>query len=296
MPAPPRETARPLAGRRIVVTGATSGIGEATVRALCQEGAEVAVVGRDRRKVDATVAFLAREGHLATGFVADLTDREAVRRLAIELNARYPALDALINNAGAIFFEREETRSGSERTFALNVEAPFLLTELLLVPLRRSGRGRVVNVSSAAHTAGRIHFDDLDLRRSFSGWKAYSQSKLALLLLTREASRVHAGTNVTFNACHPGLIRSRFAAEGRGLMPRTFHTLLWLFGRSPTAGARTPVYLAAREEVASRSGEYFARMRPRRSSSRSLRDDDARRLWGIVSSRTGLSTAVATPP
>jgi NAD(P)-dependent dehydrogenase (short-subunit alcohol dehydrogenase family) len=282
---------QPLAGRRVLVTGATSGIGERTAHNLSVLGGEILVNGRAPSKVDAVVSGLRREGGMVSGFTADLTDRSALRSLVEDLASRYSALDVLINNAGAVFSERKETTSGSERTFALNVEAPFLLTELLLPLLAKSGHGRVVTVSSAAHRSGRMHFDDLDLRRGYSTWKAYGQSKLGVLLLNHQQALVHRALPVTFNACHPGFVRSRFGDEGRGAGAWALRAAKRIGAVSVERGARTPTFLASAADVEHVSGEYFIGMRPHATSRRAGRTEDAERLWDMLQARTGLRVA-----
>lgn len=284
-----------LQGRRVVVTGATSGIGERTAYNLVRMGAEVIVVGRDRARVEVLAESLSRGGGHAVARVADLSDRRAVVGLAEGLRGEGGALDVLVNNAGALLYERRETAAGSEATFALNVEAPFLLTELLLPLLVRSGHGRVVNVASAAHQMGHIHFDDLDLHHGYSGWKAYNQSKLALVLLTRQAAKVHAGVPVTFNCCHPGFVRSRFGDEGSGARRRMLGIAKSLGGISVERGAITPTYLASAHGIERYSGEYFVGCQPRPPARRARQDEDAARLWAILLQRTALGAPTGNP-
>ncbi len=278
---------RTLAGRRILVTGATSGIGERTAHNLSALGGEILVNGRAPLKVAAVVDAIEREGGKASAFATDLTDRSRLHSLVEDVTSRYPTLDVLVNDAGAVFSARGETPSGSERTFALNVEAPFLLTESLLPLLARSGHGRVVHVSSAAHRAGRMHFDDLDLQRGYSAWKAYDQSKLAVLLMTRQEALVHRGLPVTFNACHPGFVRSRFGDEGSGAGTWALKAAKRIGAISVERGARTPTFLASAPEVEHVSGEYFVGTRPHATSLRARRAEDAVRLWDLLQARTG---------
>lgn len=283
----------PMAGRRVLVTGATSGIGERTAYNLSVLGAEVLLVGRNPARVEAIRDALARNGGSVAAFVADMSDRDAIRTLARDVTARYTAIDGLVNNAGGIFYHRRETASGSEWTFAVNVEGPFLLTELLLPALVKSGHGRVVHVSSAAHRSARMHFDDLDARKHYSAWRAYGQSKLALILLTREEARVHRGLPVTFNACHPGFVRSRFGDEGGGMMSHLVGFAKSIGAVSVERGARTPTFLASAPEVEGVTGEYFIDNRPHAPSRRALRAEDGARLWALLESRTGLTLAKA---
>jgi len=194
----------PMTGRTVLVTGATGGIGEATALGLVASGAHVAITGRDRGRTEAAARGLRAAGSGPVDlFVADMSDQSQVRAMAAEILQRLPRIDVLVNNVGGFWNTRHVTADGLERTFALNHLAPFLLTNLLLDRLRQSPAARVVTVSSNAHTTGRIDFDDLQGEQSYSGARAYSQSKLANVLFTYElASRLH-GTSVTANALHP---------------------------------------------------------------------------------------------
>jgi NAD(P)-dependent dehydrogenase (short-subunit alcohol dehydrogenase family) len=146
-------------------------------------------------------------------FVADLSSQEQVRRLAREVLERLPRIHVLVNNVGGYWSTRHVTVDGLERTFALNHLAAFLLTNLLLEHLVRSAPARVVTVASNAHATGRIDFDDLQGMRSYSGARAYSQSKLANVLFTYQLARRMRAAAVTANALHPGVVRTSFGAE-----------------------------------------------------------------------------------
>ena len=170
-----------MSGKTVLITGGTGGIGKATAIGLAALGARVAITGRDLGRAEASAADIrgATGNPDVDAFGADLSSQVAVRRLAAEVLEAYPRLDVLINNVGGFWNTRQVTTDGLERTFALNYLAPFLLTNLLLDRLKQSAPARVVMVSSGAHPAGRIDFDDLQGERSYSGATAYSQSKLA---------------------------------------------------------------------------------------------------------------------
>jgi NAD(P)-dependent dehydrogenase (short-subunit alcohol dehydrogenase family) len=278
---PPREeismdtTMPDLHGRVFVVTGATSGIGRETARELAARGATLALVIRDRARGEALRREIGGDVHLV---VADLASMAEVSRAATELCGRFPAIHVLVNNAGAIFGDRELTADGFERTFALNHLAYFLLTSLLGEPLRRAAPSRVVNVSSAAHQMGKIRFDDLQLARGYSPFRAYAQSKLANILFTRELARRLEGTGVTANCLHPGTIGSNFGQSGSkafAFLARLGRPLL----AGPRKGARTTLYLATSPEVERVTGEYFVRCRVARPSRAARDPETARRLW-----------------
>lgn len=272
-----------------VVTGATSGIGKETAVALAKAGATVATVCRTRERGDVAVAEIRRRsGNDAVSlFVADLSSRRAVRAVAAELAAALPRIDVLVNNAGLALRDYIRTEDGFETTFAVNHLAYFLLTRLLQPTLEASAPARVVNVSSEAHRWGAIRFDDLMGERTYDGWKAYAQSKLANVLFTYELARRLEGTGVTANCLHPGLVGTDFAKAG----PTTIRILSRLarpFLRSPAKGAATSVYLASAPGVATVSGQYFANRRARRSSKASYDRAVAAKLWGVSERLAGL--------
>ncbi len=267
-------------GKVCLLTGATRGIGRAAADALARKGLTLALVGRDKARVEATVAAVrAASGNAQVeGLVADLSLRSEVRRLAADVKKRYPRLDVLVNNAGAIFTRREETAEGLEKTLALNHLAYFLLTRELLDLLKASAPSRVVNVASDAHRGMRLDFDDLQNRKRYSGLRVYGQSKLMNILFTEELARRLAGTGVTVNALHPGVVATGFGSNTPGL----FQTLVKLaapFLLSPQKGARTLVYLATSPEVEGVSGKYFTKSREVRPSPAARDGEAARKLW-----------------
>ncbi len=263
------------AGRVAVVTGATSGIGREIARRLATDGYTVVVVGRGDARAAAAASEIARESANArVEFVSvdDLARPVRVRALAAELLARYPSIHVLVNNAGGFFRRRELTPDGLERTFALNVLAPYLLTTLLADRLCASAPARVVNIASAAHRRQRVDFEDLQGARSYAGYRAYGRSKLELILLTREFARRFAGTGVTVNAVHPGYVASGFGLNNGGGTALTMRVLARLFARSIPRGAETPVYVAEDAALDGVTGEYFAdrRITPGDRASRDL--------------------------
>jgi NAD(P)-dependent dehydrogenase (short-subunit alcohol dehydrogenase family) len=274
-----------LAGKVIMVTGSTGGIGLATAKGLARKGASVLIVGRRPQRCQAAVDEVRRaSGNSDIDFlVADLSSQKEVRRLAQEFKERRDRLDVLINNAGGIFFRRELSADGIELTFALNHLACFLLTNLLLDTLKSAPEARIVNVSSVAHFLGRIDFSDF---QSY-GWKGYCGAKLALLLFTYELARRLAGTGVTVNALHPGQVASSFGMNNPGLFP-LFRPLIDLFRISNEEGARTSIYLTSSPKVRGVTGRYFVRCKEHRSSRQSYDLESAARMWQISAEMTGL--------
>jgi retinol dehydrogenase 14 len=282
----------PMAGRTVLITGATSGIGRATALALATMGAHVAITGRDLgRTENAAREISAAGGRTVDVFVADLSSQAQVRRLAGEVLEGLPRIDVLVNNVGGYWSTRHVTEDKLERTFALNHLAPFLLTNLLLDRLEQSAPARVVTVASNAHAQGRIDFDDLQGERSYSGSRAYSQSKLANLLFSYQLARRLRASAVTANALHPGLVRTSFGAEDPNRIQRLLIPFLRPVLKSPAQGAATSIHLASAPELKQVSGRYFANRRPTRSSTRSYDQAVAARLWEASADLVSLTAA-----
>jgi NAD(P)-dependent dehydrogenase (short-subunit alcohol dehydrogenase family) len=284
-----------MTGKTVLVTGATGGIGKATALGLAKMGAHLAITGRDRERTDSA----AREIRAAGGgqvdvFVADLSSQSEVRRLAEEVLQRLPRIDVLVNNVGGYWNTRRVTADGLEHTFALNHLAPFLLTNLLLDRLKQSARARVVTVSSNAQALGRIDFDDLQGERSYSGSRAYDQSKLANVLFTYElAKRLKANsvTSVTANALHPGVVNTSFGAEDPASIQRWLVPLMRPFMKAPSQGAATSIHLASAPNLDQVTGRFFANSKPKKSSKRSYDEVAAARLWRMSADLVGLMAA-----
>jgi retinol dehydrogenase-14 len=286
----------PMAGETVLVTGASRGIGKATALGLAKMGAHVAITGRDRdRTEDAAREIRAASGGQVDVFVADLSAQSEVRRLAEEVLQSNPRIDVLVNNVGGYWNTRHVTADGLERTFALNHLAPFLLTNLLLDQLAQSAPARVITVSSNAQAQGRIEFDDLQGTSSYSGARAYSQSKLANLLFTYELARRLKGTPVTANALHPGVVSTSFGGEDPASVQRVFIPFLRPFMKTAAQGAATSIYLASAPELEQVSGRYFANSKPKRSSERSYHLAAAARLWQVSAELVKLTDAADTP-
>jgi NAD(P)-dependent dehydrogenase (short-subunit alcohol dehydrogenase family) len=280
-----------MAGKSVLVTGGTGGIGRATAAGLAALGARVGITGRDPVRTEAAAASIrAAPGSPAVdGFAADLSVRAGVRRLAAQVLDTYPRLDVLVNNVGGFWAHRHVTADGVEHTFALNHLAPFLLTGLLLDRLTASAPARIVTVSSGAHARGRIDFDDLQGERNYSGQRAYSQSKLASVMFTYELARRLEGTGVTATVLHPGVVRTSFGAEDQAAYLAVMIGVARLFMKSPAQGAGTPVYLASSPQVQGITGRYYVSRKPRTSSKASYDTTAAARLWQVSADLTGMT-------
>jgi len=277
-----------MAGTSVLVTGGTGGIGKATATGLAALGARVGITGRDQARTEAAAAGIrAAAGSPAVdAFAADLSVQAGVRRLAAQVLDTYPRLDVLVNNAGGFWAHRHVTADGLEHTFALNHLAPFLLTSLLLDRLTASAPARIVTVSSGAHTRARIDFDDLQGEQTYSGQRAYSQSKLANVMFTYELARRLDGTGVTATVLHPGVVRTSFGTEDQAAYLAAMIGVARLFMKTPAQGASTPVYLASSPQVEGITGRYFVDRKPRTSSKASYDTAAAARLWQISADLT----------
>ena len=219
---------------------------------------------------------------------ADFARLEDVRRLAAEVKASTPRLDVLVNNAGLIAPRRTTTAEGFESTFAVNHLAPFLLTLLLCEKLEHSVPARIVIVASEAHRRSHLDFDDLMMAKRYSQFRAYGRSKLANILFARALVRRLAGTAVTANALHPGLVRTNLF-NGHSVLSRVgVATIGRFFMISSEEGAKTSLYLASSPEVEGRSGGYYSDCRLIEPSAAALKDEDGERLWAISAKLVGL--------
>jgi len=269
-----------MKGKRVVVTGASRGIGRESALAIAGMGADLVLVVRDAERGRAVADEIRKTGASAEVVVGDLSSIADVRRVAEDILRSHDRIDVLLNNAGAILMDRITTKDGYEATFATNHLAYFLLTDLLLPALRRAPHARVVNVASEAHKRGGMRWDDLMGERRYSGFFAYCQSKLANILFTAELAKRLEGTNVTTNAVHPGAVASGFALNNRGAIK-----MLWRlaspFMLDSEEGAKTSIYVATDPSVEHVSGRYFDKCREK-APSRAARDADAaKRLWTI---------------
>jgi len=273
----------------VLVTGANSGIGRAASLALAKMGATIVMVARNKERGEAARAEIIKESqnNSVDLLLADLSSLKSVRQLATEFQKKYSKLHVLINNAGLFNQRRHVTTDGYEDTFATNYLAPFVLTNLQLDLLKASAPSRIINVSSVGHYNGHINFDDLNLEKEYGGWKAYGQSKLALILFTHELAKKLQGTGVTVNAVHPGTVATNIWS--RPLGPVGFIMALpKLFMTTPRQGAETIVYLASSPNAKDLNGEYLEKLRVKKSSNESYDEGIAQRLWDVSARLTGL--------
>src|SRR4051812_27924185 len=227
-----------MKGKTVIITGATSGIGEVAAIHLAEQGARIVFTARDKARADDTMAKLrkANPGVDHAVHMADLSTLAEMKRVGAIL-AQESQIDVLVNNAGALFNRRQETADGLEMTFALNHMAYFVITNILL-PKLKSG-ARIVSVASNAHRGAKLDLGDLQSRQGYSGFSVYSKSNLCNILFSRERARRIAGSGVTANALHPGFVATRFGDNSGGLLRTVFKVAKPLGAISPEEGAKT---------------------------------------------------------
>ena len=262
---------RDLAGATILVTGATDGLGKRVAQELAGRGASVLLHGRNRERLEATVEEVGTgaDSEKLDSYLADLSSLGQVRALAGRILSDHVRLDALINNAGVIVREREESEDGFELTFAVNYLAHFLLTSLLLPLLRDSAPARIVNVASAGQSP--VDFDDVMLERRYDGMRAYVQSKLAQIMFTFELAGYLSGSGVSVNALHPAsLMDTKMVSETFGYTMSTVQE-----------GAVATVRLAASPDVEGVTGRYFDGHYEARANRQAYDPAARKRLWAL---------------
>lgn len=282
-----------MQNKRVLITGANSGIGYVAAETLAGMGAEVVLACR-RPEAALDACNQIRKAYPAAKLdtlTLDLSSLESVRKAALVVREKWPELDVLVNNAGIASMKRKTSVDGFELTFATNHLGPFLFTQLILPTLKAPG-GRIVNVASTAHHQGHMHFDDLNLKKGYRVFKAYSQSKLANILFTRELATRLEAKGITVNCLHPGAVKTNIW-PGDHWYEKLASAAIKLFLITPEEGAKTTVWLASSDAAADKTGGYFYRCRKAKISREASDDNIARRLWDLSVEWTGLPTDVA---
>ena len=276
-----------LDGKTAVVTGANSGMGMASAAALADMGAAVLMLCRSEARGKAALEKLREEpGRKLELVLCDLGDYASIHHCADRITASCAGIDILVNNAGFISLDRQETADGLERQFGVNHIGHFLLT-MRLLPLMHEG-GRIVNVASGAHKVGKIHFNDIHLQHGFHVVKAYSQSKLANVLFTRELADRLRNHGITVNCCHPGAVATNMGVSRDTGFGKTITGMLKPFFQTPAEGASTAIFLASDPSVSGVTGEYFYRCNIAPSSRRSQDRELSRKLFRLSEELTGV--------
>lgn len=281
-----------LQDKIVLVTGATSGIGEITARELARQGAHVIILARNRSKAERTQReIIAATGNERVDIVlADLSVLQQVRDVAARLHDKYPRLDVLVNNAGLMFgAEREVSADGYEMTLATNHLGPFLLTSLLFGLLQKSPAARIVNVASMAYRFSKPTLDDIQSERSYSAMWEYGNTKLWNIMFTQELAqrlREHGITNVTTNSLHPGAVATGYGKQSGGWLSAVL-ALGRPFMLSPEKGAETSIFLASNGGVGTISGGFFSKKKPEPVKSSFNTAANNQRLWQMSEELTG---------
>ncbi|HTB87034.1 MAG TPA: SDR family NAD(P)-dependent oxidoreductase [Steroidobacteraceae bacterium] len=279
-----------MKGKVVVISGATSGIGEIAAQRLAGMGARVVLVARDAARGQKALTRLPSIGSGAPHsiYYGDLSRISECKRIAAEIAAVEPRVDVLINNAGALFGTRHLTVDNLEETFATNHMAYFVLTLGLKANLLAAAPARVVSTASDAHKGYTLDFDDLQAAKGYSAIRAYGRSKLCNILFTRELARRWSGKEVTANCLHPGFVATRFGDASGGFLSGAVRIGKALFAITPEKGAETIVYLASSPDVAAITGEYFYKCRPATPTAGGRDDAAASRLWNESAKLAGI--------
>lgn len=270
-----------MKGKICVVTGSNSGIGRETALALANMGATVVMAVRNQeRGQKARNEIVDRTGNNTTDMmICDVSSKESIRNFAKTFTSKYDRLDVLINNAGAVFFKRQTTHDGFERTLAVDYLGPFLLTHELLPLLKSNAPSRIINVSSGLHKSGKVDLNDLQSEKSYSGMKVYSNAKLMLIMFTYTLARRLKGTGITVNAVLPGFVATNLGKGGGSLRQSIAFKLVRPMQISAKRGAETSVYLASSDEVKNVTGKCFAKKEETKTSPISYDQGLQERLW-----------------
>ena len=286
--------ATPLQGKTVLITGADGGIGRETTKGLARTGATIVMACIDLNEAKPVYEAIKNEtgNENVEMMQLDLASLDSIRGFAKHFSQQYKHVNVLINNAGTYHHTRQETTEGFEKTIGINYLGPFLLTNLLLPVIRKTPAARIINVSSNAHYQGHINVNDLQYHNNYTGFKAYTASKVAIVLFTRELAERLKGSDVTVNALHPGHV----ATNIWNIWPETWYQKLIfaIFKRVMTStedAARNSIYLASSDEVQGITGKYFDGKKVREPSSHCKDVHLQKTLWELSEALTGLTSS-----
>lgn len=279
-----------MKGKIVLITGANSGIGKETAKALAKKGAIIYMVCRSRKRGEEAKKEIIKETgnkeiHIR---LCDLSSIGSIQEYGLKLREELSHIDVLINNAGALFGARQLTLDGLEMTFALNHVGYFLNTHYLLDLVRKGTDKRIINVASVAHkTISKVNFNDLQSEKKYAQMTVYGLSKLYNIYFTRELARRVKDEGITVNCLHPGVVSTNFGNTANWYM-RIAMPLGRKFMISANKGASTSVYLASSPNVAGITGEYFDKGKPTPPSKLARNYENARQIWDMTRAITGI--------
>jgi NAD(P)-dependent dehydrogenase (short-subunit alcohol dehydrogenase family) len=283
-----------LDGKTVIITGGNAGIGKETAVDLARRGGRIILACRSVERGEKAVADVReRSGSDNVRFrQLDLASCKSIRAFANRILSEELEIHVLINNAGVMFVPYTLTEDGFETHFGVNHLGHFLLTNLLLERIKESAPSRIVNVSSLAHVAGNLDFEDMMWKKRYQSQLAYCRSKLANVMFSRELAKRIAGSGVTVCSLHPGTIHTeltRYFFSGYLLPLKPFaHVAMWLFTKSAWQGAQTTLHCATANEVEGISGKYWDNCRIQKHSSRARDDEACRKLWEYSANLVGV--------
>ncbi|XP_069091246.1 retinol dehydrogenase 13 isoform X2 [Pleurodeles waltl] len=289
-----------IKGKTVIITGANTGIGKETALELAKRGGKIILACRDMNKCEEAAKEIRGKtlSHNVFAKHLDLASLKSVSEFAQKINEEEPHVDILINNAAIMRCPYWTTDDGFEMQFGVNHLGHFLLTNLLLEKLKNSGHSRIINVSSLAHIAGEIDFDDLNwVKKKYDTKAAYCRSKLANVLFTKELARrlegvtansLHPGVAATELGRHTGMHKSKFSSTALG-------PLFWLLVKTPKKAAQPSIYLAVAEEMEGISGKYFDGLKEKQPAPKAEDEQTARMLWEKSSELVHLKDTLAIP-
>ena len=266
--------------KTILITGGTSGLGYRTAYILAHESEnKIILIGSNNKKGQQAVERLIYETENKNlRFIkADLSSINEIKLLAKDLNKE--KIDILINNAGALFYSRNESIDQIEKTFALNHLSYFVLTNLLLKYKVIKNGGRIINVASGAHRGIDIDFNDLEMSNNYNGWKCYKKSKLCNILFTKKLSDLTSKNNITVNCLHPGFVKTEFGKNNKGVISLAIKLLMNFFAITVEEGAKTIIHLANSEDVKDITGKYYYKSKIKQPSQYAENKSSADQLW-----------------
>jgi len=279
----------------VLITGANSGIGKETTRALAKKGATIIMACRNLEKAEPVGEIIQIESKNPNIEVMklDLASLNSVRNFTQEFKTRYQQLNVLINNAGVFCMKREETAEGFELTMGVNHLGHFLLTHELLPILEKTPEARIINLSSNAHFSAGLDLDDLHFkRRKYSGFKAYGSSRLATVFFTQELAERLKEKDITVNSLHPGNVATNMWnlwGTERKWYQSIINGMIKLFLISAEEGAQTSIYLASSNEVKGITGKYFARKKIKAASKKCSDIKLQKELWQLSEQLTEIN-------